>query len=405
MTNTRGSAFRLVDGRAVPTDTPYLPGSDEEPPALHGWRNRRVTDAEPGAAPPWHDLKPGERELWGGDALADAWPRLCAWVARTFTGCHVKRTPGATGLSLIEHTLPWPQGGAPYEYPLLDEAICKLIAATSPLHRLERWSPDAPGPTYIYDARLAYAAHMRKLPVLIGDAQLVHDDGRYIPWLPGRYRVKVMVPGGWVGIGLVPRAGAAGLWEWPDNPGEEWETWLDESEMRLLTEHGWPHVVRERLLWPSSDTPGADPLREWLSRLLPAIEAFDAGEHTPANRASRGAVRALLLHPVGNWHRGHNAAPPAPIFDCPADAEAWIAETPRDHALSAFQRRWRRPEWSACVFARTRVAATRRALSVRQGCLRAIVGDAVHCAEPQPWEDTGKVGCYRLKGAINADAS
>src|SRR5690349_17404853 len=100
------------------------------------WRIWRQTDPEPGTAPAFDEL---DRALWFDDmasnveACAAAWRYLQRFIAdekRGYPGCHLARTPGASGLMLIMHTLPWGRGKPrPYEYPTLDAPTARLLAA------------------------------------------------------------------------------------------------------------------------------------------------------------------------------------------------------------------------------------------------------------------------------------
>ena len=406
------------------------------------WRIWRATDPEPGAAPTFDSLDYLARALWFGEARADdhaacrgAWARLCAWIVSDYPGCHAKRTPGATGLSLVQHTLPWGKDQRrPYVYPTLPADLARLFAATAPQHRMELLSlPDATLRRYTqYDARVAHAAYLRHLPVLLGEdtSSLLHDDDpTYIPYRAGKYRVAVTVPQGWAHIGLAHRAVTTPLgatWDYPATPGEEWETWLDASEVQLLLTNDvgpWPVAIRERILFADGKTPGADPLREHAARLTAYLERLDRAQATSAAMtpaqartlaALRHAARAVALHPIGLWHKSSNQRPRhvASLDELtPADAEATIvpADTGDGYivttsaALSGYQAHWRRVEWSTTIYARERVNAARRALTAPRARVLGIRGDAVHFADYAPaWPDTGKVGAYRLKADVRS---
>ncbi|MBF6589763.1 MAG: hypothetical protein IVW57_04435 [Ktedonobacterales bacterium] len=443
--------------RAVPDEgAPYLPTrpmsdtgtsdtgtSDTTAPAGtgRGWVAWRVTDPEPGDAPAWESLNHTEQRYWGAKTpderaqLGALWPRLAAWVAQEFPGCHLLRTPGATGIVLLSHALPWPKTKKgeppqrPYQYPLLEDGLARLFAAHDTPHRMEVCAE--PGRLVrritAYDARIAWGAYMRSVPIIRGD--LVHDAGPYVPYRNGKYRALVTVPQGWAHIGLAPRKAPHGSgWEYPRTPGEEWECWLDEVDMRLLTHEdarmrnglpAWPVRVLERVLFAPSDTPGGDPLREWAERLGGAVERFDAAPHTPANRALRRALRAMIAHPVGLWHKQSNARSVSAesLDEMDWDATADLRERQRVDEddgrvsirgrvdLSEWQKHWRRPEWSTAIFARERVQVARRALTLPAHAVLGILGDAVYLANDcQPnWPDNGKIGCYRAKDTATFD--
>lgn len=405
----------------------------ERSTAATPWRIWRATDPEPGQPPAFETI---DRAAWFGDELVAteeegnaaataacraAWASLCRWIARTYPGCHALRTPGVTGLSLMQHTLPWGKGQPrPYVYPqLMPAELGRLLAANTPIHRMEALAlPDTAMRRYVqYDARVAHFSYLARLPVLLGDTATgpIHDErDEYIPYRAGKYRVAVTVPAGWQHIGLVQRKGAYPAWDWPARPGEEWECWLDECQIRLLREQGWGFTVRERILFAGPRERGNDPLREHVERLSAGLAKVDAMQpRTLAVAALRHALRAIALHPIGLWHKVGNERTrwiaSLDELDPESDADATI--TPADEGkegytitnsaeLSAWQTHWRRPEWSTTVYAREQVAATRRALMAPRAHVAAILGDGVSFADwtPSPdWTDTGKLGCYRVK--------
>jgi hypothetical protein len=393
-----------------------------KPAGIGAWYVSRRTDTERGAAPLFDLLEEPERFTWFGDlaeldaeACARAWAGVCKFVVQTFPGCHALRSPWETGLTLIEHTLPWALNrSTPYRYLTLSDELRRQIVATSTQHRMEALT--LPGLTIqryvVYDARVAYSSHLRNLPVILADedgAPSVTRDSVPVfeKWSQGRYLVELTVPRGWDHIGLAPRKAADGQrWEWPATPGESWTTWLDECELRLVDERAWPYTIRQRLLFADKRAPGNDPLREYGERIATELERIERYPQTPAMKAYRSAIRALALHPIGAWHKGSgNDRRHIDSLDelTPEDAAAeivpdelggWEVSNTRD--LTPFRSRWWRPEMSSAVYARERVAATRKALSLPREALLGVRGDALHLRDFDPgWQDTHKVGSYR----------
>lgn len=429
-----GTTFTLVDGVAVPTGVPYLADADTDqedddraPSTASGWVAWRKTDPEPGEAPAWDTLSAEDRAAWVGsdpavqEAMAQAWPIFNGWVSREWPGCHLKRTPGATGLSLLEHSLPWPReaGARAYRYPTLPDELAALLAANLTQHRQEalvRGRVFATSLT-IVDRRVAYAAELRHLPVIPLGCGVVRDDvPDYEPYRQGFYRVCVRVPADWNHLGLVPRKreGSGALtWEWPSAPGETWETWLHESEMRLCARHGWPTHILERVLFAPPTTPGNDPAREWSERLLAALAAVErAPRRTPAVLARRAALRAMILHAVGDWgkYANHTRSIVATFDEIPAKDAGVLSravtqlrdgryQVSEERRLSPFQRHWRRIEWAKALQARNRCHVTTMALARDRNEVAAIDGDGFYLRDidPRAYPDGGKVGAYRVK--------
>lgn len=444
-----GAVFRLEKDehgqlRAVPTEESYLERAGANMPAVtetpapatldadrrerSSWSLYRQTRPDDGKAPSWQDLSPAEKSLWldswdtyDAGTLSQVFERLSSWIATTFEGAHIWRSPGRTGQSLLLHTLPWGKDHAAHRFPQIDAQLGRLIAATSPQHRLEQLAQPRQKMTQYryYDARMAHIAYLRRLPV-IGVGGLQHDNEPVcIRYRAGRYRVELTVPEGWAHIGLAPRRNerVAGLWEWPSRPGESWECWLDEREMRLLSAPGdgltpWPHVIRERLLF-AVEGESPEPARELLSRLAPALEQLEQAEKTPVNRIKRAMLRQIPLTLIGDWLKRGNTSTRDGVLEeelTEDDAQASLilqddgTYTVTDStSVSSYQEHWRRPEWAHSIYAQERYEATRRALQLPRSALLAIRGDALHLADTTPsgalWEDKQKLGNYRLKAS------
>ncbi len=398
-------------------------GETTEPKSRTVWYVSRRTDAMDGTAPAWGELGALERRLWFDElstdeaACARAWAGVAKWIARTFPGCHATRKPSETALALIEHALPWGSNDAAYRYPTLSDDLRRLVAATTALHRYEHLAlPGVLMHSYAYyDQRVAYAACLRRVPIVPAEG-VQHDDvDAYERNRPGKYRCDVTVPVGWAHVGLARRrnpsapAGSPLGWEWPTAPGESWESWLDESEVRLLDDRGWPYAVRERILFAPEKPARPEPLREYRERVVSELERIEGYPMTPPTRAYRFALRALIITAVGQFHKGYSKESRHIIDldeltedDAEAtitrDASGWTVTSSVD--LSPFRSRWQRPEWSSSIYARMQVSAVRRALEIPRANLLAIRDDAIHLRDFNPGiTDTGKVGAYRLKAS------
>jgi len=369
---------------------------------------RRKTDPADGETPPYEEIS--SLKWFGQPTSVDvgrvAWEQLGKWVKRNFPQCHLQKTPVETGLCLIEHSLPWAKNAAPYQYPVLDPDLAKLIASTTTQHRVEALGKAGANIEQIvlYDARVAHAAHLRHLPVVFG--QVIHDqDNVYIPHRRGRYYVDVTVPRAWTHIGLVPFRSTQG-WCWPNVPGQTFVTWCGDREVELLKAWRWSFTILERILFTPSDTAGADPLRTFSDRCLAGLERLEQMEQTLVVKALRAGLRAIVLHTIGNFFRSTRQDPIyfQHLNDVPDDLPPWaelerapdgryVVKMPKQ--LNPYFARWYRPEWAASIWEATRVETTKRAMTVDRKTLLAIDGDGLYLTDDPKWTDDGRVGTYR----------
>jgi hypothetical protein len=349
-----------------------------------------------------------------------------------FPGAYVLPTPGQTGLDLWDRR----RGGS--EYPVLPDELLDLIRSTSGQGRVELCP--APGREtvpgfYYFDTRFAYAAHVRGMPVC---EPLVDDVPERAAYQPGRYRIRFRVPEGWRHLGIFPvkapeRDPLSGdlQWFYPSEPSTEWETWADDSELRVAERFGWPYTILQRILWeePDKKETAPEPLRYWRDNLVALreqAERMGAQQTIPAPLASMvsGALRNILLHAIGSFHRSRRAViyvvRKTELARVPAHLEPSIelhgdlATYRETVALSREQKRYAHPEWSAAIWAKTRANMlhfhTRNmerqglpptgVLTLPREDVIAIRTDALYLAVEPGWEDRGKVGEFKLKGAI-----
>lgn len=355
----------------------------------------RDTRPQPGNAPlyrDWFDDK-GFVDDESFHQQAKVFPTLLAW-ARKHWGEHItmQTSPIGFGRELLLNSLP-----DRLHYAQLPEAISRMLhGGCSVPHRVENVSHDPTGYDYEYDARVAFLAAARRVPVYFPhdkDAWL-HDTGdEYIAGREAWYLTSFMVPAKWNKIGLVPGAifdtGTRSSYFYPRVPGDKSKRWLHCSEVRLLREHEWWHHIHERALFAPDSHKGADPLRLWQERLCAALEGCETDVHR--YRWLRYALRRVALDTIGGFltnGRGGGMV---------RTDEGW--EAAQGKSAPGLMLRYHMPAWNCAITARCRVNVTRMALKVPAGQLISIKADAIHTTERQEWmpEDTKKIGAYRLK--------
>lgn len=354
------------------------------------------------------------REPATAEQSAAAWRRLGLIVADTWKGGQLLSTPGATGLDLLRRSLP-----AGERYATLDSETQDLIRSFAGQGRIEPardgWEAlrRRVGPTLprveVWDMRLAYAAVAWGL----AEGEPVHDFGD--GWSDrdeGFCRCTVTVPDGWSHLGLVPRRGDHG-WDYPATPGERWDTWLHGSEVWLLRQWGWAHDVHERILFPRS----GKPLARFTQRLVRARESQPAH----ADRLVRAGLRAILLHSIGRLH----GRPPVIVRSIPLDQADEVPEDAADVHMRDGELRWTErsgeahdpavshPEWSAAIWARTRVrlvdspgvdGVRTGAMYLHPASVVALRTDAIWTTDRPGWEDDGRPGRFTLRAASETPA-
>lgn len=321
------------------------------------------------------------------------------WMQQTYgKEANLTKTPAGTGMGLLALTLPLTKDKRRIDYPVLPDGILASIHSNSYPHRWQTFSRDT---GVEYDARSAFVGCCRHVPCWFGGEIQYDNKDAYVPYHPARYLVDVTVPKGWISIGLVPFMYLEGerYRQYPATPGESWQVWLDGYEVQLLQEHSWPHTIKQRLLFADRDAPGADPLRAWNQPIIDMLQKIEThprwGE--PDIAAIRYAIRAICLQTLGTFHRR-----PGEVVNVDPDTGDVTVE---EIKLNNFTKRYHHPEWSAAIWARCRVKTTKQALIAQMQYGRkilAIHGDAIVLDAPIPdWQDTGKVGAYRLKTAVS----
>lgn len=330
------------------------------------------------------------------------------WVRQAFNkGAALLKTPGMTGTEMVRYKLPF---GAKYRpMPLADRAFIK---ATYTQGRIETFSPDPA--TVCFDGRATYLAYCSRVPVY-DPADYVRDtDPTFVPYRPGRYRVAVTVPAGWAHVGLVHAAGPT----YPRTPGEEFEAWLTEFEIRhLLQKHAWQFAIRERMLFSAATTAFRDPLTPWATpfrEMLGRIESHPQWGTAAHLRLIRDGIRAIGLHAIGRF------AHPSDIKTLKAfNPQTWpesLRNTPGavlnysydgqyelsiPRAASIFESRFDHPEWAEHIWAVCRTRVTERMLMVPFNTIVNVATDGIRLTADPGWADETQVGGYRRKPVNN----
>lgn len=384
-----------------------------------GWTVTKVYNRDP-ESPTVHLDGPSGRKLvvmragaWFGSndldplAVNAAWVELEAVIGRAFDGAVLGDTPSTTGRQLWLRTL-----GRETRYPVASDEIRELIQETSGQGRIELLKPlqdTAPSFTQ-YDGRLMYAAHTWGLgvgePRAITRAQ-IEAEGQEATQKAfrgrGWWHVVATVPPDWSHVGILPHKRDGEGWEYPAEPGRTFETWCDGSEVHAAVSHGWHVDVLERIEWTEGK-----PLNRWRDKL---VDAYNATE----NPLVRKAIRAMLLfaigafasrvHPVSHQLPIHRAGevPPTALPNTVSMVDDMVVWQ-EPGTLSPWQKAMQHPEWSACIWGRTRAAMVRAALHEPRANLIGFATDALYVAAPGTsfGADNGqKIGALRIKGQLS----
>lgn len=319
------------------------------------------------------------------------------WGRKHFGAVNMQRTPTGFGMELLRHALP-----EDAKYEQLPAGISDILhGAVSLPHRFELFRSTPKGQSYEHDARVAFLAHCRRVPVYLHGHFIADSGSEYLMYRQGWYKATVTVPATWKHIGLVPsgkvRIGQQDTYSYPRTPGESFTYWFSGTEIHLLKAHGWPVEIHNRILFAAEEKglTGLDPLRRWQEVFVTAImEAEKLSADSLHWQLFRSAIRSVALHTIGMFNFNGKAGASSYF-----NGQQWVEVAPA--AATPYTLRFHHPEWWAAITARTRVATTRLALQVPLAQLSSIKGDAVVTTLPiDGIADTGKVGAYRLKGRV-----
>jgi hypothetical protein len=317
-------------------------------------------------------------------------------------------TPARTGVDLLRRKLPY---GAKYEN--LPSDIEHIIMTEFSQARIELFDHEIGqiDHAYLYDGRWMYASCLRHVP--IGD--IIHDqEDKYLDYIAGFYRVNVTVPIDWHHIGLLPlknpQAGKGSLY--PNQPGETFISWCSDKELALAIKHEWKVTILERILWPQTQAkgvPGRDPLRHWGETLVKLGEIAESYKE-PFRSMLKGGFRSMLLFTIGTLHRSQKGSKRGvdgyaeSLADLP-DGDFTIEDMLPDGSvhyttredLASYQLDQFLPHWPLYIWCTAKRKVTEKALEVPYENLLAIRTDGIWTTCSMPFQDTGKVGCFREK--------
>ena len=355
---------------------------------------------------------------WFGDAghyspadASDVFATLGELISGRWKGDtpELLQTPATTGRDLWLRTIP-----PATSYPVLSAELQTLVRAGAGQGRIETLPGSGPVVLHEYDARLAYVALTRRMPVgtptviVGGDAELWLAQ---FPYSPARVLCSWSVPAGWGNRpGILPvHAGATG-WRWPAT-GAAGPSWVESSELAVARQYGWPVEIHAVIGWEQT----GDVFRTWQERLLAVMAAGAERYASDATRAAlfRSAVRSMLLHTLGSMHgaphkvTGEGTTPPDNAEGIRAAGRGryvwWQNRPPAWPELV-------HPEWSATIWGRARARLLSApgetgALNLSAGSVVAFRTDAIYTSRVTGWDalDDGAAGRYRLKSVTPMD--
>jgi hypothetical protein len=334
---------------------------------------------------------------------------------------YLQETPARTSMDLMRRKLPI---GAEYDPIPSDIEHILLTCFSQQRNELVPHDYETASDIRLYDGRFMYGSCPRRVPV----GESIHDTSdEYLPYIAGFYKVETTVPLHWKHVGLLPfknpnnhnkQHGSI----YPNRPGESFESWCSDKELRLAKEKEWPFTVKERILWPNTQARksdigeeaykllGQDPLRYWSDGfvhirqdILPTLTMSDVQKEMIS-----GGLRNLLMHGVGTMHSSKKGLtiPVDSLDDIPDDIPVEDTyenggypyyKTTKD--LNPWQKDQFQPHWIQYLYCDCKVKTTRFVLDYipYEQCM-AIRTDGVWtlgpCSVPP---DNGKVGTFREK--------
>lgn len=338
-------------------------------------------------------------------------------------------TPALTSMDLLRRKLP-----AKARYENLPFDIESILMSNFSQARTELFnhSQDILETLYNYDGLWFYAACCRHVPT----GRIIHDYENELAMTPpskngyqstiaGFYRVQVTVPENWYHIGLLPTKNPnrdESVSVYPNQPGDSFESWCSDKELRLAKDHGWHFEILERILWPDTqarkvdlgqdgyERTGQDPLRYWMEGLVNLRQNIILKYPEPVQSMLKDAIRNLLNMGVGKMHAASQTVDmyAKDFMEYPGKG-AHLKEEYADGSiryekkaeLTPYQKQSFMPHWTLYVWCTCKVKITQAALSVPYENLVSIRTDGIWTTCPCEFENTGKPGCFREKQLIN----
>ena len=348
--------------------------------------------------------------------MYNAWHSLEKVLQDTFRipGCNILAdTPAQTGRGLLLITLP--KG---IEYFRLPADIREFLHHNFGQGREQAFPPqkEVLGDIFILDGHWFYASCISHLPIgpvhkdkvnkFLG---VVRKDGRLAPKCPAFYNVTVAVPDGWHHMGLLKEnIKTDGEASFPNEPGYTFTNWAEAHEVALLLDNPqgipWHVHINERIYWPDTDKI-ADPFKTLRTKLVELRK-------NAANEYHKNAIRAILLHLIGSFHRIGTMDEIVTPYDrldeiehpyehrttLRADGVQW--QKIRDFE-SDYMNSFLHPEWSATIYGRARAKLAEFALHLPFKDVIALRNDAVWSTSSLELGDPDKPGSFREKGIIH----
>ncbi|NCW90023.1 MAG: hypothetical protein EBV73_05695, partial [Rhodocyclales bacterium] len=354
----------------------------------------------------WFDLEP---DATVQDVYLN-WVKLAHWVGKRTKGqIPMMSTPSQVGLRWLETVLPSGQ-----EFAAPCEPVEEMIVRNTPQARKEKFKMRtsellAPGMEglYYYDMRWAYAAAAEtELP---GDYQGCEEIPKGVlfesldQFQQGWLECDFAAPQGWNKAGILPvKPREKGIgWLWPVRGVHS--TICTFREARLAVANGWQVMVYR--VWRFSTV---RPLRLWSSKLQ-ELRTLETAE------LYRGAVRNILLHSIGAMYARGYAREAGVSRETFAEQSENMTKAERLSAVKMgdeFRVRVRvekegkelayyMPHWVSQLWAECRVRLTKELLRFRAEDLIACELDGYYAGRMCNSEDTGRVGQFREKGAMD----
>jgi hypothetical protein len=318
-------------------------------------------------------------------------------------------SPSSTGLALLETTFPHKLQLEP-----LDEEYETLIREYTTQPRQEVLTMPTLSTIddfYYSDGRWMYAACLdHEMPI----GAPIHDTiPVYEKYVTGWYRVTATVPNDWQHIGLIPQPIGKGKdkqWVWPNTPNATITTVVAEPELRLAIEHGWSIKILERLLFPKDR-----PFRTWRKVLVTMREEAGKIEDKAIRKHVQDAIRQMMLTGIGRlysqtWKREKKIPiddyvkqlkdlPVASRLNAIRSGNVMII--PVTDALTDKDKRYYHPYLAAYVWSYCRMKLTQAMLQIPRETILGCRLDAIYTTVNPQFEDTGKIGQFRLKGELH----
>jgi hypothetical protein len=312
----------------------------------------------------------------------------------------LRYTPAQTGVALMQHLFPHN-----HSFSLLAPDIQRIIRSvppdTVPQHREEIYMPKRRvSSLYYYDVRADYESLLMNDAWPTGEAKWILSD-EYIKYDPAWYHIVGRVPLDWQHIGLVWQDG-----KWVSKPGQSFDAWVCEPEMRVLYEQAWDIKIRERIEFDAKNG------RNVLEKFTKALQSVQDGLNHPAINT---ACRNMRYHAIGSLHSTGVIEKVIPFADFdeteyPGDIYELTVNKNADYVVKyrpgkgpAFGYGVEAPQLSAYIWSKSRARMSRALLSVDRADLVATYADGLYTIKPYsfpPSKNKRNIGHLRLKASI-----